>query len=353
MNTPAITARWRHPAEWEPHAATWLIWPHTRMDWPGKLTAVVWDFAEMVRVLARDEIVRIIVLNASHERRARVILEAAHTPLAHVEFFKIPSDRSWARDAGPIFLRPAGGGPAHVAHFDFNAWGRRDHYEKDAAIPERAARALGLPRVVPQHHGRPIVLEGGAIDVNGGGTVLSTEECLLDPQVQVRNPGFSRGDYERVFSEWLGADQAIWLHRGITGDTDTHGHVDDVCRFVKHDTVVLATEQNIRDDNYAALQENRERLQRVRLANGESLRVVDLPLPAPLWFRGKRLPASYANFYIGNHTILVPTFNDPADRQALGILAELFPGRCVTGVHCVDILLGLGSVHCLTHEQPA
>ena len=345
---------YRHPAEWEPHAATWLCWPHTRMDWPGKLAAVQWDYGEMVRRLASGETVRILVNSAAHEKGARPVIEGVAAPSEAVEFLRIPSDRSWTRDAGPIFVRSAADPPrVAVAHFAFSAWAKYDNWQKDAAIPERAAKAAGLERIVPEHEGRPVVLEGGAIDVNGRGTVLTTEECLLDPAVQVRNPGFSRSDYEAVFARWLGAPKAIWLGQGIAGDDDTHGHVDDVCRFVNPRTVVLGLEREPADPNYRPLHENRERLEGARLEDGSKLAVVPLPMPEPLHFRGRRLPASYANFYIANRVVLVPTFNDPHDRDALGILADLFPDRAVVGIHAVDLVLGLGSVHCLTHEQPA
>jgi agmatine deiminase len=240
-----------------------------------------------------------------------------------------------------------------VAHFAFNAWARYDDWQNDAAIPERAAAALGLERVVPELNNRRVVLEGGAIDVNGRGTLLTTEECLLDPAVQVRNAGFTRRDYETVFARWLGATHVIWLGRGVAGDEDTHGHVDDVCRFVNATTVVLAQEPESGDENHRILAENRERLEGARLENGSRLTIVPLPMPEPLTYRGRRLPASYANFYISNSAVLVPTFNDPHDREALGILGGLFPNRMVVGIHAVDLLLGLGSVHCLTHEQPA
>ncbi|MCX7819554.1 MAG: agmatine deiminase family protein [Kiritimatiellae bacterium] len=344
--------RWcRHPAEWEPHAATWLCWPHSRKDWPGKLAAVQWDFGEIVRRLVPSELVCIMVGSAQHERWVRPVLEAEGVPADRVAFHRIPSDRSWARDAGPIFVETERG--LAIAHFAFTGWARYDDWQRDAAIPQRAADALGLPRFEPMYGGRRVVLEGGAFDVNGCGTVITTEQCLLDPVVQVRNPGFTRADYEAVFARWLGATTTIWLSRGIAGDDDTHGHVDDVCRFVNPTTLVLATEQNERDENYLPLRENAERLQEARLQDGQRPLVVPLPMPEPLTYQGRRLPASYLNFYIANEVVLVPTFNDPRDRLALGILADLFPDRTVVGIHAVDLLLGLGSVHCLTHEQPS
>lgn len=355
MSDSAPQPRFRHPAEWERHEATWLCWPHSRMDWPGKLAAVQWDYGEIVRRLIPGERVRILVNSSHHEKGVRPVLEGCGIPEGAVEFFRIPSDRSWSRDAGPIFVRGAGDlfGRPMICHFAFRAWARYDDWQKDAAIPERVARALALERVVPEHGGRPVVLEGGAIDVNGRGTLVTTGECLLDPAVQVRNPGFTQADYEAVFDRWLGARRVIWLGRGIAGDEDTHGHVDDVCRFVNPTTVVLAQEDDPADENHRPLRENLERLQDARLEDGSKLNVVPIPMPEPLRYRGRRLPASYANFYVSNAAVLVPTFNDPRDRKALGILSELFSDRIVVGIHAVDLLLGLGSVHCLTHEQPA
>ena len=238
-----------------------------------------------------------------------------------------------------------------VARFRFNGWAKYPDRKKDDQVAERVAKALGLQLRRAIHKGRPVVLEGGAIDVDGKGTILTTEECLLDPVVQVRNPGFKRADYEQVFLENLGATHAVWLGKGIAGD-DTHGHVDDLCRFVSAKTIVLCREKDPEDANYRALEENRERLQDARLADGSKPEVVDLPMPAPLVFDGRRLPASYANFYIANAAVLVPTFNDPNDRLALGILAELFPDRPVVGIHAVDLVWGLGTLHCLTQQQP-
>ncbi len=345
--------RFRHPAEWEPHEATWLCWPHSRKDWPGKLAAVQWDFADMVRRPASTgELVRIIVSSPQHERVVRAILDASGAPLHHVEFYRIPSDRSWTRDAGPIFAEAIGQPRPVVLHFAFNAWAKYPDWHNDAEIARHVAELLGLVRIEPMHRGRRVVLEGGAFDVNGRGTVLVTEECLLDEHIQVRNPGFTREDYQAVFAKWLGASNVVWLARGLVGDDDTHGHVDDVCRFVNPTTIVYAIEHRPHDENHARLKENLERLQSMRLENGERPTLVPIPMPEPLTFRGRRLPASYLNFYIANHVVLVPTFNDPHDRLALGILADLFPDRTVVGIHAVDLLLGLGSVHCLTHEQP-
>ena len=349
--TPAAEG-FRLPAEWEPHAATWLGWPANRTDWPGKFAPIPWVYGEIVRKLAPGEICRIIA-QGRIERRARGLLARAGVDPARVEFFDFPSDRGWTRDSGPVFLKREGP-PAEVAvaGFRFNAWAKYPDWARDADIPARAAERLGL-RLLPARIGdTDFVLEGGSIDVNGAGALLTTEECLLDPAVQVRNPGFGRAEIERALRDHLGVTQILWLGRGIAGD-DTHGHVDDVCRFVNDRTVVLCREADPSDANYRPLEENRERLQGVRLAAGAPLEVVSLPMPKPLFLDGQRLPASYANFYIANAAVLVPTFNDPNDRIALGILSELFPDRPVVGIHAVDLVWGLGTLHCLTQQEPA
>ncbi len=341
------------PAEWERHEATWLGWPHNPTDWPDKLSVIPWVYAEIVRKLVPSEIVRIIVNSGRHEAQAKKVLRDAGVALGRVQFFRWPTNRGWTRDFGPIFLRRSVPRPdVAVARFRFTAWARYPDWRKDDTIPPQAARRLGLRLLPARHRGRDIVLEGGSIEVNGRGTVISTEECLLDTRRQVRNPGFSRADYETALRENLGVRNVLWLSRGIAGD-DTHGHVDDLCRFVNPRTVVLCQEKNPRDVNSRPLAENRERLRSMRLENGSRPEVIRLPMPAPLFFRGTRLPASYANFYIANAAVLVPTFNDPADRAALGILHELFPYREVSGIHAVDLVWGFGTLHCLTQQQPS
>jgi agmatine deiminase len=339
-----------YPPEWAPHEATWLAWPHNRSDWPGKLRTVAWVYGEMIRHIAAGELVHLLVNDAATRERARRVLAAAHVPLANVQFHVWRTNRGWMRDCGPIFVQQ-NDGQRVVLDFRFNAWARYPAWQQDNAVPQRVARLLGVPRSVPQGPGGVPVLEGGAIDGNGAGTLLTTEECLLDERVQVRNPGYTAADYEDLFQACMGVRQTLWLGRGIVGD-DTHGHVDDVCRFIRPDTVLLMAEQNPQDANYRSLAENRERLAGVRLANGRRLQVVELPMPAPLYHRGARLPASYANFYIGNAAVLVPTFNDPNDRHALGIVGDLVTDRPVIGIHAVDLVLGLGTLHCLTQQQP-
>lgn len=338
------------PAEWDRHEATWIGWPHNLRDWPGKFAPVPWVFGEMVRKISPGEIVRLHVKDAAHEKSARRVLAKAEVDLEQVEFLRGPTNRGWTRDFGPIFVK--NGKKVAALEYQFNAWAKYDDWKHDHAASTRVAKHLGVRQFEVRLDGRLIVLEGGAIDVNGQGTLLTTEECLLQQDVQVRNPGLSREDMNRVFRDHFGATNVIWLAHGIAGD-DTHGHVDDLCRFVNPTTVVLCREPNRADANHKLLEEDREILRDARLEDGGRLNVVDLPMPAPLVFDGLRLPASYANFYIANAAVLVPTFNDPNDRIALGILADLFPDRPVVGIHAVDLVWGLGTIHCLTQQQPA
>jgi agmatine deiminase len=341
------------PAEWDRHEATWIGWPHNLSDWPGRFAPIPWVYSEIVKKVSPGETVRILVDSQAREARARRVLERAAVDLARVEFLRFPTDRGWTRDFGPIFVRSGGRDPeVAIARFRFNGWAKYRDWRNDDRVPERAAAALGLRLLPVSWNGQGVVLEGGSIDVNGRGTLLTTEECLLDASVQTRNPGLARRDLETVFAETLGAPNVLWLGRGIAGD-DTHGHVDDLCRFVGPNTVVLAREENPKDANYRALEENRERLEGMRLQDGSKIEVAYLPMPAPLVFDGRRLPASYANFYIANAAVIVPTFNDPADAAALGVLRELIRDRPVVGIHAVDLVWGLGTLHCLTQQQPA
>jgi agmatine deiminase len=337
------------PAEWEAHEATWLVWPHRRDDWPGKFASIPWVYTEIVRNLCQSERVRILVNNPQSEKQARQRLARAGADLKAVEFFRVPTDRGWIRDCGPIFLTSPAGDLA-MLDWKFNAWAKYPDWRRDNAVPHRLNKRLALSAWAPVVQGRPVVLEGGSIDVNGQGLLLTTEECLLSP-VQARNPELGRADLEQVFADYLGTRKVLWLGRGIAGD-DTHGHVDDLARFVGPRTVVTVVEEDPDDDNYQALQENLSRLRAMTDQEGQSLDVVPLPMPGPVSFAGQRLPASYANFYIANDRVLVPTFNDPNDRRALGLLAELFPGRTVVGIHALDLVWGLGTLHCLTQQQP-
>jgi agmatine deiminase len=337
------------PAEWEPHEATWLAWPHNPTDWPDKLDTIRWVYAEIVRKIAPGETIRMLVNSAAAQKQARRYLTRSGADAGRVEFLIHPTDRGWTRDSGPIFVRR--GSDTAIVHFHFNAWAKYPDWEKDRRVPERAAKRVGKPLFDARVDGREFVLEGGGIDVNGRGTLLTTEECYLDPEIQVRNPGLGRAGLEKALEENLGVTNVFWLAGGVAGD-DTHGHVDDICRFVDPRTLVLVRERNSSDINYGPLARNWERIQDLHLEDGSKPEVVALPAPAPLIFDGYRLPASYANFYIANAAVLVPTFNDPNDRRALGILAELFPDRPVVGIHAVDLVLGFGTLHCLTQQQP-
>ena len=344
------------PAEWEAHHATWLVWPHNRADWEAKSAAVDWCYVEMVRHLSRGERVSLVYRNAAVARRAERRLRQGGVDLARVDRHVIPTNRSWVRDSGPLFVVRGTRRRREVAATDwaFNGWGRYRAWQHDDALPRRLARRLRMRRfeATATFGGavRRVVLEGGSIDVNGRGLLLATEECLLS-RVQARNPEASRAEIERALRDGLGVRRVLWLAGGITGD-DTHGHVDDVARFVAPDTVVAAREADTTDVNHAPLAANLERLRATRDLGGQPFQIVTLPMPRPVWFERKRLPASYLNFYIGNDVVLVPTFNDPGDRVALGTLATLFPGREVVGLHAGDLILGLGAVHCLTQQQP-
>ena len=391
------------PAEWEPHEATWLGWPHEKTDWPGKFAPIPWAFAEIVRHLARVERVLLLIKDATAESEAKKILRKSGADLQAITFLRVPTDRGWMRDSGPIavfsdrhrqsssqepiVLRSAAtknpssaaankeivAGARTLLNFAFNGWAKYDDYKKDARVVERAMRlmpransmearrsssaqngrnslGLSLDVVQPEQKSRRVVLEGGSIDVNGRGSLLTTEECLLS-SVQERNPGFTRADYEELFRRYLGITNVLWLRTGIAGD-DTHGHVDDLARFVDPTTVVTVVEDDPSEQNYEALQENLALLRGMRDQDGRELRIETLPMPKPIWFDGQRLPASYANFYIANKIVLVPVFNDPADRVALNTLSALFPAREIVPIYCRDLVLGLGTIHCMTQQLP-
>lgn len=345
---------YRMPAEWEPHEATWLAWPHNPEDWPGKFPAIPWLYAEIVRMLSARERVQLIVEDEKMQRRVAGMLKRAGANLDLVSFHQWPTDRGWTRDSGPIFVRDADGQLA-ITNWRFNAWAKYDDWHLDDQLPGRVTELLSLPEWQPaievNGESRRIVLEGGSIDANGAGLLLTTEECLLS-EVQQRNPGISREQLEQIFSDYLGIDQVLWLGRGIIGD-DTHGHIDDAARFAGLDTIIAAVEADTRDPNHEPLAENLQRLKAARTPAGKQFTVIELPMPRAVVFRKQRIPASYANFYLANGLVLVPTFHDPNDRVALNILADAFPGRDVVGVHSVDLIWGLGALHCMTQQQPA
>ncbi len=331
---------YRMPAEWEPHAATWLAWPHEKSDWPGKFAPIPFLYGEIVRHLARVERVRIMVADADAEHSVRRILKKCAVNLDAVDFLHHATNRSWTRDFCPLFVKNQKGEVA-VTDWKFNGWAKYPNFAEDHAAPAAIAKQYQLTRFAPD-----FVLEGGSIDVNGAGKLLTTEECLLS-DVQARNPGRSRRQIERALADYLGATEVIWLGQGIAGD-DTHGHIDDIARFTSVDTVVTVVEPEKASANHAPQKENLARLR----ARGD-LRVVTLPCPEPVFFDGQLLPASYANFYIANKIVLVPVFGDKRDRAALNTLARLFPDREVIGIYCRDLVLGLGTLHCMTQQQPA
>ena len=338
------------PAEWTPHAATWIAWPHQESDWPGKLEPIPWVYAEIVRVLHRYERVEILCHDEGVREDARRKLDSHGCDPAGYRLHLVPNDRVWTRDSAPTFGVDQRGRPV-LLNWRFNGWAKYDDYVYDEKVGVALERITGFTRLTPERpdrRGWRLVLEGGAIDWNGDGVVMATEECLLS-SVQTRNPGLSRGDYEIAFREWLGTNRVLWLGEGCMGD-DTHGHVDDIARFATPDTVILAHEEDPNDDNHARSADN---LRRLKAFEGGRLRVVTVPFPRAVFMDGQRLPASYANFYIANGVVLVPTFNDPNDRVALNTLTACFPGRSVVGIHAVDLVWGLGTLHCLTQQQPS
>jgi agmatine deiminase len=370
------------PAEWEPHEATWIAWPRNREDWPGKFEPIAWVYAEIVRNLTRHERVEIVVNDAAGEKRTRKVLERANAISERIRFHRWPTDRVWTRDSGCTFVKGQGharrakaGSPSFArpdSPFDFaqgrlgrlslrgslaainwrfNAWAKYSNWRKDDKIGSLMAKATGSREVQPVFGNRRVVLEGGSIDVNGRGTLLTTEECLLG-KIQQRNPGMKRSDYEKIFAKYLGVTNVIWLKSGISGD-DTHGHVDDITRFVTPDTVVSVIESDPNDVNYEPLRENIRCLRAAGDQDGNPLAIIELPMPRPIIFDNQRLPASYANFYVANGIVLAPVFNDPSDRIALDALADVFPDREVVGIYCGDLIWGFGAIHCMTQQQPA
>jgi agmatine deiminase len=335
----------RMPAEWAPHEATWLAWPHEKSDWPGKFAPIPWLYGDIVRHLSQVERVRILVESAEAREQARKVLVKSGAQLQAVDFYLCPSDRSWVRDTMAIFVHN-GRGQVEALDWSFNAWAKYPNFEHDDRIPDFAARTLGLKKHEPALRQRRIVLEGGSIDVNGSGVMLTTEECLLS-DVQARNPGLTREQLERVFQQYLGIERTLWLHQGIAGD-DTHGHVDDLARFVDEQTIVIVEEEDKSEANYEPLRENILLLKKI----APDFRVIRLPMPEPVWFDGQRLPASYANFYIANGIVLVPVFNDPRDRVALNQLHKAMPRHRVIPIYCRDLVLGLGTLHCMTQQEP-
>ncbi len=334
----------RLPAEWEPHARTWLAWPHRVTDWPGIFERIPAIWVALARALRRSgENVAILVNGPEAEEE---VTRAFSRDLSGIELVRIPTNCSWVRDYGPMCVEVAGRPDARAAiKWRFNSWGEKyPPWDLDDAAGGAMAERAGLPCV-----DAGLVLEGGSIDVDGEGTLLTTESCLLHPK---RNPGLSREDIEAALRRYLGAEKVLWLGEGIVGD-DTDGHVDDLARFVAPGVVVAAAEGDPDDPNYRPLRENIERLRGMRDAKGRRLEVVELPMPPPVWHQGQRCPASYANFYIANRAVLFPTFRAPTDERVRGILSELFPGREAIPLDCTDLVWGLGAIHCVTRDEAA
>lgn len=345
------TTERRFPAEWEKQQAIVLCFPHNGRDWPGKFGAIQWAFVEFIKKVANAEQVILLVADEAQKGKVAGMLADACVQMENVSMVLHKTNRSWMRDSGPIIVKNGSTG-REALNFNFNSWAKYKNYQLDKQVAAIVASFLELPLTQVIHKGRPVVLEGGAIDTNGRGTLLTTEECLLHPDIQVRNANFTKADYEAVFKEYLGITNVIWLGDGIAGD-DTHGHVDDLCRFINPDTVVTVVEDDPKDQNYAPLQDNLKRLRNATLEDGSSLKIVTLPMPNRLDFEGLRLPASYANFLVMNQCVLVPTFNDPNDRIALNTLVTCFPDREIIGMSAIDLIWGLGTLHCLSQQIPA
>lgn len=339
----------RFPAEWETQQGVLLCFPHNGSDWPGKFGAIQWAFVEYIKKITPHETVFLVVANGYVQQKVIEMLEIAHVDIDRISFVLHKTNRSWMRDSGPIIVK--NGTTNEALNFNFNGWAKYHNWQLDKHVPKKVAEHLQIPLTQVVYKGRKVVLEGGALEVNGQGTLITSEECLLHPSIQVRNPGFTKQDYEAVFKEYLGVTNVIWLADGIVGD-DTHGHIDDLCRFVNEDTVVTVIEENPKDKNYKPLQENLSRLQNATLENGKPLNIITLPMPKKILFDGVQLPASYANFLIINQCVLVPTFNDPNDRKVLNILSDCFQDREIIGISCIDLIWGFGTLHCLSQQIP-
>ncbi len=341
----------RFPAEWEKQQGILLCFPQNGNDWPGKYGAIQWAFVEFIKKIAAVEAVFLLVANEKLIEKVTGMIEMAHVKTENVSFIIQKTNRSWMRDSGPIIVKNGKNG-REALNFNFNGWAKYSNYQLDKLVPSKVASFLDIPLTQAMYQGKPVIVEGGAIDSNGKGTLLTSEECLLHPSIQVRNENFTKADYEAVFKEYLGITNVIWLGDGIVGD-DTHGHIDDLCRFVNEDTIITVVESDPKDPNYKPLQDNLKRLQQAKLENGKSPNIVCLPMPKRIDFDNLRIPASYANFLILNKCVLVPTFNDPNDRLVLNILADCFPDREIIGISAIDLIWGFGTLHCLSQQIPA
>jgi agmatine deiminase len=340
----------RFPAEWENQQGILLCFPHNGNDWPGKYGAIQWAFVEFIKKVTSFEEVVLIVADENLKAKVIGMLEIAEVKLKTVSFIIHKTNRSWMRDSGPIIVK--NGSKREALNFNFNGWAKYKNFQLDKFIPSKVAEALQLPLTQVSYNGKPVIVEGGAIETNGRGTLITSEECLMHPTIQVRNLNFTKEHYEAVFKEYLGITNVIWLGNGIEGD-DTHGHIDDLCRFVNENTVVTIVESDTEDSNYKPLQDNLKRLQNAKLEDGKPINIIELPMPKRIIFDGLVLPASYANFLILNNCVLVPTFNDAKDRIALNILAECFPNREIIGINAIDLIWGFGTLHCLSQQIPS
>jgi agmatine deiminase len=340
----------RFPAEWEKQQGILLCFPHNGNDWPGKYEAIQWAFVEFIKKVTTFEEVVLVVADEKLKTKVIGMLEIAEVNSKVVSFLIHKTNRSWMRDSGPIIVQ--NGTKREALDFNFNGWAKYNNYQLDKWVPRMVAKFLDIPVQQVTYKGKPVIVEGGAIETNGKGSLITSEECLMHPTIQVRNPNFTKADYEAVFKEYLGITNVIWLGNGIEGD-DTHGHIDDLCRFVNENTVVTIVESDKKDSNYKPLQDNLKRLQNAKLENGKPLNIVELPMPKRIYFDGIVLPASYANFLILNKCVLVPTFNDYNDRTALNILADCFPDREIIGISAIDLIWGFGTLHCLSQQIPA
>ena len=343
------TTNRRFPAEWEKQQGILLCFPHNGNDWPGKYEAIQWAFVEFIKKVANFEQVFLVVADEKLKAKVIEMLQIAHVIVENISFIIHKTNRSWMRDSGPILVK--NGTKREALNFNFNGWAKYKNFQLDKHVPSKVADFLKIPLTQVKYKGKPVIVEGGAIDVNGKGTLLTSEECLLHPSIQIRNQGFTKVDYEAVFKEYLGITNVIWLKDGIEGD-DTHGHIDDLCRFVNDDTIVTVVESDPKDNNYKPLQENLKILQNAILENGLPPKIITLPMPKRLEFGGLRIPASYANFLILNNCVLVPTFNDANDRIALNIIADCFPKREIIGISAIDLIWGFGTLHCLSQQIP-
>ena len=333
------------PAEWHPHRATWLSWPHKEESWPGKIESIFSAICSFVKTLAKNELVCLNVLHLSMKDEACMLLKAAGVDMGNVQFFLNPTNDAWCRDYGPAFLiNPDAEVKKVIVDWKYNAWGNKyPPFDLDDTIPTLIARELGIPVYYPD-----LIMEGGSVEFNGAGTLITSKACLLN---QNRNPGYSQEQIEKFLYSYYGVQQVLWLGDGICGD-DTDGHIDDMTRFVNEDTVLTAVENDSSDDNYEALRQNLAALKTMRLLNGQPLKIIELPMPGAVFYEGVRLPASYANFYIANKTVIVPVFDDQNDDDALKIISSVFPDREIIGINSVDLIWGLGSFHCLSQQEP-